>query len=270
MFHHAGLFVRILSLLRVSDMREEMKDKYLADYINSNHFLVEEYHKSYCWRYEVKDDFKEQLRILFVNALNAGGQGKIEAKAHSINTFAGIIDGMKNPTYRELLRIFSAKSYLDLFESFSKRYGQMKNKKAALFLRDVLYFNNVITEVPAEEIKNLLVPVDRVITRTISSIFNEKYKTPTEAFNRINVIAKRIFHEKPILLEDLWFWGRFYRCKENEQDGDQTSIPYCEFNQALLDVDANVTRPYRDKLNQFVSQNKKCPFGEICEVQTAQ
>ena len=113
--------------------------------------------------------------------------------------FTAKIDDMKAPTFHEFLRIFSAKSYVELFEKLQV-YAQMKQKKAALFLRDVLYFYKIITGVPEEERKNIQVPIDRVITRTISSIYGLEFKTPTVAFQQINEIAKRIFPQELLLL----------------------------------------------------------------------
>jgi len=233
----------------------------LKQFIQQNHQIVREYYLCYYNRYKEKD-FKEQLRILFVNALSAGGEGKISEKALSIQLFENKINAMTKPTYSELLRVFNSKSYLNLFESF-KKFNQMGPKKSALFLRDIFYFENIILECPIDFKKQFLVPIDRVITRTINSIFNERY-TQNNAFNEINKLSKIIFPNEPILLEDFWFWGRFYRCIE---DKINENIPYCKFNKDLLEIDINVTKEYRKKLLEFANNHINCPFKEICQKQ---
>jgi len=240
-----------------------MKEQKIKQFIQQNHNLVEDYYLCYYNRYKEKD-FKEQLRILFVNALSAGGEGKISQKASSIRNFESKINEMNKCTYSELLKVFNASSYPELFE-YLKTFKQMGPKKSALFLRDIFYFKNIIKEYPTDLKKQFLVPVDRVITRTVNSIFNKKYIPNSDnTFKDINMLSKIIFPNEPILLEDLWFWGRFYRCKEEKANKD---IPYCEFNKDLLYVDKDVTKEYRKKMLEFANNHKDCPFKEICSKQ---
>lgn len=218
-----------------------------------------DYHLCYYRRYKEIEDFKEQLRLLFVNALDAGGVGKIKEKAKSIRDFENKINEMSKCTYSELLHAFESNSYDELFESF-KKFNQVGPKKAALFLRDIFY-SKTISECPTDLKTKLLVPVDIVITRTINSLFDKK-DILAKPFDKINELSKKeIFPEEPILLEDLWFWGRFYRCGEEDEKKD---IPYCEFNYDLLEVDLNVTKEYRKKLLEFANNHRNCPFKEIC------
>lgn len=235
----------------------------IKGFIQQYHNIVREYYLCYYNRYK-ENDFKEQLRILFVNALSAGREGKVSEKAKSIRSFESKIQNMNELTYSELLRVFDAKSYDELFKSF-KKFDQMGPKKSALFLRDIFYFENIILKCPADLKKEFIVPVDRVIIRTISSIFNKKY-SETKAFDEINNLSKIIFPNEPILLEDFWFWGRFYRCKEEKINNN---IPYCKFNKDLLDIDINVTKKYRKKLLDFANNNMDCPFKEICDKQNS-
>ena len=231
----------------------------LKKFIEDNHNLVEEYHKCYYERYGVKD-WREQIRILFVNALSAGGEGKISEKSNTIQKFEEILQKMKSPTYTELLTAFDCENYQKLFEKINL-FEQMGAKKSALFLRDILFFQNIINEVPKDLMTRYLVPVDRVIVRTINSIFNKTFiPNQIKTFNEINQLAKEIFPNRPIFLEDLWFWGRFYRCKENKK----SSIPFCKFNKDLLIIDINVTKEYRNKLIQFSDKQNNCPFQDIC------
>lgn len=236
-----------------------MKEEKIKIFIQKNHNIVKEYYMCYYNRYK-ENDFKEQLRILFVNALSAGGEGKVSEKANSIRSFENKIQNMEKPTYSELLRVFDVKSYNELFTSF-KKFNQMGPKKSALFLRDIFYFDNIIIDCPTDLKKQFIVPVDRVIIRTISSIYNKKY-TETKAFDEINKLSKIIFPEEPILLEDFWFWGRFYRCKVGKIN---SNIPYCKFNKDLLDINIDVTKEYRKKLYNFADNNKDCPFKEVCD-----
>lgn len=228
-------------------------------FILNNHSLVKEYYDCYYKRYK-ENNWKEKLRILFVNALSSGRDGKVSEKSKTIQEFEIMVNTMNSPHYKELLNRFHCTNYYDLFESF-KKFDQVGPKKSALFLRDILFFDNVIKYTPINLKKELLVPVDRVIVRTMNSIFSENYNPDRiKTFNEINNRAKVIFPEQPIYLEDLWFWGRFYRCKENES----SSIPFCEFNKDLLIIDINVTKRYREKLLKFSYKNKKCPFKNIC------
>jgi len=246
--------------MKNSDLKEER----IKQFIHKNHNLVREYYDCYYKRY--KDvDFKEQLRILFVNALSAGGEGKISDKASSIRLFESKIKEMHKPTYHELLRVFNVRSYQELFESF-KKFKQMGPKKSALFLRDIFYFENIILECPVDFKKKFFVPVDRVILRTMNSIFPRSYALP-KAFDEINKLSKTIFPDEPILMEDFWFWGRFYRCKEEKENN---KIPYCKFNEDLLYVDKDVTKEYRKKMIEFAKSHVNCPFKEICNKQNGE
>jgi hypothetical protein len=233
----------------------------LKKIIENNHSLVEGYYHCYYKRYR-EQDWKEQLRILFLNALSAGGEGEISKKAESIKKFEKHIEKMRSPTYKDLLIAFNVRNYKELFKKFkSKKFPQIGAKKSALFLRDILFFNNIIQKIPQNLIKEYLVPVDRVIVRTVNSIFDKNYVLGhTNTFDEVNNLAKQLFPDKPILLEDLWFWGRFYRCKENKK----SKIHYCKFNEDLLSVDINVTKDYRMKLIDFSKKQKECPFKEIC------
>ena len=176
-----------------------MKNQKIKQFIQQNHDLVKEYYSCYYNRYK-EENFKEQLRILFVNALSAGGIGKITEKASTIRLFESKISKMNKPTYSEFLKAFDAKSYLDLFESL-KKFRQMGPKKSALFLRDIFYFDNIILECPRDLKKHFLIPVDRVIIRTIRSLYPEIY-FKTKSFEKINELGKEIFPDEPILLED--------------------------------------------------------------------
>ena len=50
----------------------------------------------------------------------------------------------------------------------------------------------------------------------INSIFGKTFKQNNEkTFKAVNELAKDVFGSEPILMEDLWFWGRFYVCKED-------------------------------------------------------
>jgi hypothetical protein len=239
-------------------IEDRIQEDRIRQFIQENHTLVKEYHLCYHARYK-EIDFKEQLRILFVNAISAGGQGGINQKADSIREFKSKIDDMKNKTWDELLRVFDVKSYQELFKSL-KKFKQMKSKKSALFLRDILYFDDVISEFPPNLKKELLVPVDEVIRRTINSLFDRKY-TEYNAFDEITELSKEIFPDEPILLEDLWFWGRFY-CRKDEKNN---VVRPCEFNENLLEVDENVTKDYREKLLKFADTHLECPFENVCE-----
>lgn len=171
---------------------------------------------------------------------------------------------MIEPTFNEFLKAFNSKSYLDLFQTF-KNFEQMGPKKSALFLRDIFYFGNIISNVPSNLKKEYIVPVDRVIVRTVNSIFNRSYIPNYErTFREINKLASNIFPDEPILLEDFWFWGRFYRCKckENKINND---IPYCKFNEDLLTIDINITKEFRSRILDFIRNHKECPFKNICE-----
>lgn len=259
---------------------EELAEKYpekikrIKKFIENkkNHKLVKEYYEGYFKRYK-ENDWKEQLRILFVMALSSGRGGNIDAKAESIEKFYKKVQDMNKKTYKEFLRVFNAKGYPELFEKFkSKDYPQIRGKTSALFLRDIFYFKDKIIQGVPNLKEKFIVPVDRVIIRTVNSIFNTGYKKDVNerSFEGINSLAEKIFKNKPILLEDLWFWGRFYRCKEAKKKGSKKKKgnppPYCKFNKNLLIVDANVTEEYRKKLLEFgeKDKNKKCPFIEIC------
>ncbi len=234
-----------------------MDVKYIQRFIKKNHFFVESYYQCYYKRYK-ENDWKEQLRILFLNALSSEGQGNLTAKGETIKEFENCINKMNSPTYMELLKVFDAKDYLDLFNKL-KSLKQIASKKSALILRDILFFGNIIEDVPSDIKKQYLVPVDRVIIRTINSLFEKKYKNGEKSFIEINDLAKDIFPDEPILLEDLWFWGRFYRCKE-----DKKGIPFCRANHSLLLIDTNVTKEFRNELLSFFNKQKECPFKEIC------
>lgn len=242
-------------------MNVEKKDDFLRTFIKKNHSLVMEYHRCHYNRHKVAA-WKEQLRVQFVGALDAGGIGRITEKAASIEEFVSKIQNMKTYTYEELKRVFDAKSYDALFSALAnKKFKQMAKKKAALFLRDILYLHDITIQ--PIEVRDFKVPVDKVIKRIMDSIYPSGNYMENASFESINQKAKKIFPNEPILLDDLWFWGHFYRCKE-EGESKVDRMPLCSFNCALLTVDIDVTKKYRDKLNKFADKNPKCPLQTIC------
>lgn len=232
----------------------------LIQFITAHHEIVVKYQKCYYNRYKEKEDWKEHLRILFINALNAGGEGKVTEKAESIKRLEENITKMKSPTYGDLLLSFEANNYTELFNEL-RRFKQIGPKKSALFLRDILYLTDTIQEVPHHSVSEYFVPVDRVIVRMVNSLFDRDYVAGRNyTFYDINKLAKQLFPHEPILLDDLWFWGRFYRC-----DDSKISRPYyCKFNEDLLAMDINVTKEYRNMLMMFGKKHTCCPFRKFC------
>ncbi len=238
----------------------ETKEK-LNKFIRENHDFVREYFLCYLRRYR-EDDFKELLRLLFVDSLNARGYRKIGQKPESVKLFEQKIGGMKEPSYKELLGVFNAKDYNSLFDAVDE-FKEIGPKGAALFLRNILYFGTIFQDVPSDIQKRLCVPVERVIIRTINSLFSAQYKAGNKTFNKINDIAKEIFPTEPILLEDLWFWQRLYRCPEKNVQEKQ-NITYCKFNENLMVMDTFITKQFRERILDLGKTHSDCPFKEVC------
>jgi hypothetical protein len=230
----------------------------LKKFINKNHYLVDQYHYCYFSNY-ITSNWRENIRICLLTSLNSGGIGKISEKVETIRIVEEKIKRMKNQNYEELLKVFNCTSYKHLFEKL-KNLNQLGPKKSALFLRDILYFKNIIKNIPKNLQKKYLVPVDRVITRLINSLLDKNLKTDKKGFEEINNIAKKIFPNNPILLEDLWFWGRFYRCREDKK----SNIPFCKFNKDLLEIDLYISQKFRETLLFFAKEHLECPFKNFC------
>ena len=87
-----------------------------------------------------------------------------------------------------------------------------------------------------------------MIKRTIKHIFDEEKE---KDFNEINQKAENLFPEEPILLEDLWFWVRFYRNKNKK------NYIYGEFNKNLLIIDRYATKEFREEFLRFEEKEKR-------------
>ena len=122
------------------------KNEKLKEFVKNNHYFVEKYYDCY-FKKSKENNWKEQLRFLFLDAINSSGEGNVNNKADSIEKFEKNIKNMKNNTFDELLSVFKTKNYKELFEKLKgKEFKGIGDKISALFLRNVLYFekHNII------------------------------------------------------------------------------------------------------------------------------
>ena len=169
---------------------------------------------------------KENIRILYIDAINAAGGNNLTRTGKSCKVFFDTIKKLpdtKTVALKDFFKIFSddINDFDRLFLYFCKgketglvNFGK---KKAALFLRNL----DLVQERPDETEKlfsnykmdrlHLRIPVDIVITTVLNSILfsNRSPLDPGRDFDKINEFAYMVLGQDFMLIEDLWFWGYF-------------------------------------------------------------
>lgn len=196
----------------------------LLKFFNDTHRIVKEYHELWFRRETILcDDAKSRLRVLFIDALNAGGGGgNINAKSKAVETFDKRIKRLKGKKIRYSMlteallgeeKKLSKESIKALFDHLTNKknkedtYEQMGKKKAALFLRHILDTGakEIFLDVKHSDARPyLIVPVDRVVRAVFNKYFNKKFtaiKLQKELITR--------YKKESMLCEDAWFWGHF-------------------------------------------------------------
>lgn len=121
----------------------------------------------------------------------------------------------------QFLKLFGAKDEATLFVNVTSAGIGLKNKKAALFLRDLFEAQKLDTAqniFRGQIIKptSLRIPLDSVIAGVLNKLFgrnpmpllDNRYAIDKH-FEALTLFAKRRLGGDFMLVEDLWFWGYF-------------------------------------------------------------
>ena len=150
-----------------------MKEEKLREFIKSNHDLVKGYYNCYYDRFK-EDDWNEQLRILFVNALSAGGEGKVGSKAESIEKFERII--LYCPTYRDdhSLRFPISEKELNDLEKLLQESNSLFLMKGHYFVQNIDFeqYDNIKIAPISSDIQELYFITDILITDYSSTMLD--------------------------------------------------------------------------------------------------
>jgi len=229
------------------------KKPQLKNFIEINHHIVMSYHARY---YQYITCFAEtrydRIRSLFLNALEAaGGSVPLDAKYVSYKYFSETIESLKKKN-RLAFKDF-AECFMHNFDAPNKisvlsktfindsRLPQFGIKKANMFIKELLMVagNDIFDDDNEKYISHLIVPIDSVVRKVYMKLQKLKKKNSICDEN-IHEFARELFPQKPILLDDLWFWGHF------------------TFNKERLLSEANIPMIYTDKLldEDFINKYK--------------
>lgn len=191
----------------------------LLNFLRDNHSLTKRYHsQSFIEKTVLCRDARSKIIILFIHALNASNAGGnldnkglaiekiIEVTANLVGdklTFSSFTKAVTGKPYNEP----SKESVDALFHTLINNYRQVGHKKAALFLRDLLYTGaeDIFTDVSSNKIWPLLiVPVDKVIADLLGRYYKKDMKN-----DEWNDYLIKECGDDHMYYEDLWFWGHF-------------------------------------------------------------
>jgi len=238
------------------------KKPQLKNFLETNHHIVMSYHARY---YQYITCFAEtkydRIRSLFLNALEAaGGAVPLDAKHESYKYFSEKIESLKKKK-RLAFKDF-AECFMHNFDAPNKitvlsktfindyRLPQFGIKKANMFIKELLMVagNDIFDDDNEKYISHLIVPIDSVVRKVYMKLQKLKEKSSICDEN-IHEFARETFPQKPIFLDDLWFWGHFTFNKE--QLLSEANIPMIYTDKLL---DENFVKKYKliTKLNKFI------------------
>ncbi len=166
---------------------------------------------------------KEKIRILYNNAISAGGGNSLTKNGESCKKFYSSLSSLGEDLQIELKDFYNCfdstiNSFASLFSYICKKCLNFGPKKSALFLKNIDWIQNHID--PKQkifnnynvDIKDLMIPVDNVIVTILNKILfpsNSNQLDQYEDFKLINEFFKEKLNDRFMLIEDLWFWGYF-------------------------------------------------------------
>lgn len=235
----------------------------LLNFLRDNHSLTKGYHsQSFIEKTVLCKDARSKIIILFIHALNASNAGGnldnkglaieklIEVTANLVGdklTFSSFTKAVTGKPCNE-----PSKEAVDaVFNKLvSKDYPQVGRKKAALFLRDLLYTGaeDIFTDVSSNKIwPMLIVPVDKVIADLLGRYYKKDMKN-----DEWNGYLIKECGDDHMYYEDLWFWGHFgtkvsKKGRSVERNG----------NEAMIMMDTIMTTMPKQYVDNVKEQIKK-------------
>jgi hypothetical protein len=232
---------------------KKSKKPQLKNFIETNHHIAMRYHaRNYQYITCFSETKYERIQSLFFNALvAAGGPIPLDAKYVSYKYFSEKIESLKRKK-RLAFKDF-AECFMHDFDAPNKitvlsktfindsKLPQFGIKKANLFIKELLMVagNDIFDDDNEKYISHLIIPIDSVIRKVYRKLQKLKEESKIRDEN-IHEFARELFPQKPIFLDDLWFWGHF------------------TFNKELLLSEANIPMVYTDKLldEDFINKYK--------------
>jgi hypothetical protein len=167
---------------------------------------------------------RQKLYFIFVDTINAAGGSNLTTTGESCEKFYNVLKrlpGDKKIDFRTFAEVLSPENPTieGIFHTLrSNEYINIGFKKAALFLRTLFSLHNngakeLFTNFKIKE-SALYIPLDTVISDLLNQLLHFQYQdknkiSPHSDFYTVNRAAKKLFGDKFMLVEDLWFWGYF-------------------------------------------------------------
>ena len=196
----------------------------LRDFIANNHHVVMSYHDRY-YRYTTclaKTPY-DRLRIMFLNSVEAAGSAvPLNDKYACYQYFSQKTESLKSNDRFSFKRF--AECFIDDFDSPQKvqhlsqilvedsQLPHFARKKANLFMKELLLVarDGIFDDAQEEQyLPYLSVPIDAVIRKVYWELQNLPEPYTRKYDDDIQQLARVLFPEKPVYLDDLWFWGHF-------------------------------------------------------------
>lgn len=236
----------------------------LKNFVLDNHHIVMYYHRRY-YRYATcfTETPYDRIRALFLNALEASGvRIPLDDKYSTLKYFSEKISPLKNSerfSFESFARCFYANfNSPDEIQSLSEalindsKLRQFGKKKANLFLKELVLLTKgeVFKGFHADVyLPYLRIPIDAVIRKAywhlqkLPKPYSQKYDDEIQRF------GNELFPNRPIYLDDLWFWGHFTFQKDQLGDKANEAMVYTDkcINEKLLEEYDLI-----NKLNLFI------------------
>jgi len=191
----------------------------ILDFIIENKKYRKDYNYNYCNKFISGCKYaKERIRSLFVNSINAAGGNNLRLTGEACENFFKKVDKLPNKNlidFKEFLSIFNVTNINNLYAhlSDSEEFPNFKNKKTALFIRDLDIVNKKLFKNYNINKNDLQIPVDVVIVTIINKILHlngkKKKLNSMRDFDLVNKFAHEISPKNHMVIEDFWFWGYF-------------------------------------------------------------
>jgi len=233
----------------------------VISFMIANKHYRDEFNTNYCKRLIYPDlTAKENLRTLFINSMNAAGGNNLRLTAKSCRKFQTIINNLPNDKSIDYIYFLSLvgdniNNTSGLFNTLvSNEYPNLKEKKAALFIRDIFIVQNNLNikifhnyNVTEDE---LYIPLDDVISFLLTSILNSDLIKRTD-FYVINEFSKDILGDNFMLVEDLWYWGYFNTTYKEFNKNKKVRIFEYNDDKLYSDIYYFPTPEIKNKLKEF-------------------
>jgi hypothetical protein len=239
----------------------EPREEQLKRFLLQHHSRVQKYHLAALWPviHESQASAKTRIEWLMLKTIDeAGGNPPLDDKTRAIRDVRVWMANLPDSRHLRFQAFCHAvgvdeedpEPLLAQLRSKLMELRQVNYKKADLFLRDVvIHLGPGIFEDLDEGAlaPHLQIPVDTV-HRQVFGLFHDRESVKNVSDAHIRNWATRLFPEKPIQMDDLWFWGHFSLFtqkteKRNQAKGVDSKIPIYRVlerkrpNSAMIETD---------------------------------